>query len=196
MKSAVSNTPWGPALGLRWLSDDVCYAATSTHGGFFVSAAKNENVPAYLRIQSGWYEHDSEWARIGVVFTDLFKPEDVKFAQQILMQWEPDLYEKFTCRLIQPGESLMKDRSEFERVHANDFIGVAAFGDWFANVPKDMVLVAAAKGGRDKHGAIKGEERYYLVPSAEYTVRSLYGFVITASHHQTDPNIYPGLCRN
>ena len=53
--------------------------------------------------------------------------------------------------------------------HQDQLIVVCAWGDWHEEVPEGMVGVAAVLGGRTGNSIPEGQERYHLVPKAEYT---------------------------
>ena len=71
----------------------------------------------------------------------------------------------------------MRDRQLFQREHADSLVVVSAYGAWASWVPKGFVGCHAYVGGRNERGHTKGACRAFLVPAAEYDVRSQHGFV-------------------
>jgi hypothetical protein len=90
--------------------------------------------------------------------------------------------DRFFGVVLEPGQSHVKDERRFYQEHKNDFIVIAAWGDWARFVPAGMVGVCAKRGGRAN---ANGPEKWFLVPDAEYT-NVLY-FVIDEARHQAIP---------
>jgi hypothetical protein len=107
----------------RWtlLAEGIRSVSTASHGGIKLSAERNAQMPDYMRNEDGWYEEDSEWAKVAVVFPDAFGA-DVVTAYGTLRNWEPDAYEKFTGQALKPGDSYIRDQQMFRREHANTLI--------------------------------------------------------------------------
>lgn len=83
----------------------------------------------------------------------------------------------------------LDDEDKFKIEHKNDYISLAAWGDWHEKVEKGFVGVFAGRGGRTPEGSYPEDTAYFLVPSEEYeTDKSRYGFVIDeARHTRIDP---------
>jgi hypothetical protein len=143
-----------------------------------LSSERNEQIPEYMRNADGWYEEDEQWGKVAVVFPDAFPSGTVVEAYGTLKNWHPEAYEKFTGKTLKPGESFMRDRQLFQREHADSLVVVSACGAWASWVPKDFVGCHACVGGRGERGQTNGVGRAFLVPAAEYDVRSQHGFVI------------------
>ncbi len=174
-------SPWGAVdYGLAH-GDGVFLVGTPSHGGFKLPPKVNKTIPELFRRSGGWYEEDCDWA-IPVHFLPDLLPDKKIVAKQTLIEWHWQSWEKLTGEIIQPGQSHNKDAFVFKESHKNDFLGVAAFGDWHANVPTGMVGVIASRGGvRNGYykeiGAVEAmqhlaEEKMFLVSAAEYSART------------------------
>jgi hypothetical protein len=183
----VTLTPWGAPQHITKLADGIQSVSTASHGGIKLSSERNEQIPEYMRNADGWYEEDEQWAIVAVVYPDAFPSGTVVEAYGTLKNWHPDAYEKFTGRALKPGDSYVRDRQTFQREHANSLIVVSAYGAWASWVPKGFVGCHAYVGGRNERGQTKGQGRAFLVPAAEYDVRSQHGFVIDPAKHQEVP---------
>lgn len=182
------NTPWGVAQDIEPILEDMVFVSTAGHGGLHLDAARNRRMPEYLRRRGGWYEEDCEWCLPCVVFeAEILASGDRCLSRaiqqgshkQTMKNWFPDEYERFFGAVIPPGESHKKDEREFHRVHAQDWLGISAFGDWDKRVPKGYVGVLAKQGGRDG----TGPQKFFWVPQDEYDQREEYGFVIDPHRH-------------
>lgn len=128
-------TPWGAPQHMTTLADGIQSVSTGSHGGRKLSAERNAQMRDYMRNEDGWYEEDSEWAKVAVVFPDAFGA-DVVTAYRTLRNWKPDAYERFTGRVLKPGDSYIRDQQTFRRDHANSLIVVSAYGAWASWVPQ------------------------------------------------------------
>lgn len=93
--------------------------------------------------------------------------------------WNPDYVEAFTGRKLTGADSSTRAREEWKADHAGDYVTDCAYGDWHDNVPEGFVGVSAKRSG-------DGDERYFLVPKAEYDTRhenACGSFVIDPSRH-------------
>lgn len=183
----IAHTPWGVANSIRLLADGIYSVSTPSHGGIKLSAERNSAIPSFMRLQSGWYEEDVEWARVAMIFPNVFEPADVVMAETVFKNWEPDSFERLFGRQLQPGESHKRDESLFQVAHANDLVATTAWGDWANWVPKGMVGVEAYVGGYDKHYRTHGSARYFLVSEEEYNARNPFGFIVDPARHQEAP---------
>ena len=129
-----------------------------------------------LRAKSGYYEEDSCWSIVAFTFPHLFTSFERRSAERCLKDGWPDAWEAITGTILAPGESYEKDRREFERKHANDWVVISAIT---SRDHPDMVEVIATLGGG---GDAKQAQRRFLVPSTEYSV-GRFGFVIDPVRH-------------
>lgn len=189
------RTPWGRAQSVTPEAEGIYFVSTASHGGVKVRRDLNNRIPSYMRRPAGWYEEDVEWCLPFVALEAHFlatgTPRAIATIQEgmhvnTFRNWLPDAYEKFYNVVLQPGESSTKDRRTFFAVHQNDWLAVTAWGDWKEGVPKGMVLVLAARGGRRESGTY-GVQRCFLVPDEEYTRKEGFVFVIDPSRHQEVP---------
>lgn len=185
-----TSTPWGTADHSERLAVGIMSYSTPGHGGIHLSKARQEAMPVALRVDGGWYEEDCDWALPAVVWPEAFviegseamgTPEQVKAeAIRCVKQWNPDRWTRLTGEPVTAEESSIIADREFQAAHAGDYITVAAYGSWHDNVPAGSVGVLAKVGGRyNEHG----DERWYLVPEAEYDARGSQGFVIDLDRH-------------
>lgn len=173
----VCSTPWGASQLATIYAEGIVAHLTAGHGGFWLSAERNVRVMPALRIDSGWYEEDEAWAIVALTFPDLFTGYERKLADRTIRDKWFGEWEAIHGRPLQPGESIGKDRRDFERQHAGDWIVASAIT---SSHQPGMVEVVAVLGGRQVANA---EERRFLVPTAEYQARSPFGFVIDEGRH-------------
>jgi hypothetical protein len=186
-----SRTPWGSVQYIQYIAEGIQHVSTAGHGGIKLDRKRNSAMPEYLRCEGGWYEEDCDWAKVAVVYPSGFTPKQQESAKNTLQHWCPEGFEAFFQCTILPGHSHVKDEKAFQEAHKNDWVVVAASGDWHANVPKGFVGVTARLGGKTVfYGDEKPEERYFLVPDAEYDNRSKFGFVINPTKHKQIDNFY------
>lgn len=177
------NTPWGRAQSVKQIAVGIQFVSTAGHGGVKLDRKTNDQIPAYMRREGGWYEEDVDWAIVATVFPNVFPATEVEQAERTLRNWSPDEWEAFYGRELRPGESKLKDEAEFRERHKGDYIGVAAWGDWQEGVPKGMVGVFAVRGGRAPSGQYaSSDQAYFLVPKSEYDARQ-GDFIIDEARH-------------
>ncbi len=181
---AGKSSPWGGIDSATQYQEGVVSVGTPGHGGFKLDAASNKQVPAIFRNRGGWYEEDSEWAKVAVGHPALFTDRERAFADKSLKNSYPDEYEAHYGVVLQPGESRNKDERLFHAAHTHDWIAIAAINS--DNEP-GMVEVIATVGG------VRGgdEEKTFMVPSPEYRNRSPFGFVIDPSRHHEKNAVSP-----
>lgn len=171
-----AHTPWGASQGATVYAEGVECHSTAGHGGFQLSAERNRKVHPLLRVTGGFYEEDECWAIIAITFPHLFTGFERRCAEQTIKDSFPDAWETIFGTILAPGESRTKDRRAFEAKHARDWVVVSAITS--AQQP-GFVECVATLGGRHREG---GEERRFLVPSAEYTI-GRFGFLIEPERH-------------
>ncbi|MBD3847388.1 MULTISPECIES: hypothetical protein [Bosea] len=170
-------TPWGTSQGATEYAVGVICHSTAGHGGFHLSAERNRKVHPMLRVPSGYYEEDEAWAIVAITFPELFTGFERRCAEKTLQDSWPDAWEAIFATVLQPGESVEKDRRAFEREHATDWIVVSAIT---SSRQKGMIECVATLGRKRAPGT---EKRRFLVPAGEYEV-GRFGFVIDPDRHQ------------
>ncbi|WP_454858514.1 DUF7007 domain-containing protein [Rhizobium binxianense] len=170
------STPWGPSQGATIYAEGIVSHSTAGHGGFKLSADRNRKVHPMLRGEGGWYEEDAAWAIVAITYPHLFTGYERRCAERTIKDGWPDAWEAMFGTVLQPGESLEKDRRDFDKRHAADWIVISAIT---SDHEKGFVEVIATPGGR-RDGREK--ERRFLVPSHEYRI-GRFGFVIDESRH-------------
>ena len=173
-----ASTPWGSSQLATIYGPGVISHSTAGHGGFHLSADRNRLVDPALRKDSPWYEEDCEWAIVAQTFPDLFTAYERKCADETIRHSWPETWERIHGRILAPGESRSRDRRAFEEAHADDWVVNSAI---YSGQYAGMTEVVATKGGLRGAGA----ERRFLVPSAEYSTRGPFGFVIDETRHQS-----------
>lgn len=79
MTTIPTYTPWGTPYPPNKLGEGVYAFETPSHGGIWLDAERNAQVPAEWRAasfdrqgQAGWYEEDCDWAFVALTFPHLF----------------------------------------------------------------------------------------------------------------------------
>jgi hypothetical protein len=191
------SSPWGPVDQVETLAPGLHDVGTASHGGFLLSPEMNARVPEALRLESGAYEEDCDWARVVVAFgAEYFSEDLMKRARETLKSWAPAAYEAHFGEAIRPGESLVRDREVFMRVHAADLVVFSAVQLQNRTVNGEpAVLARASLGAKRQDGTPEFE---FLVPASEYAARDRFGFLIDPARHERvdgpDPTeVYPAL---
>lgn len=83
------STPWGRADHCRPIATGIVWYSTPSHGGYYLSPVRRDEMPASLRAISpwageGWYEEDCDWAIVVASFPDLFTAKDRYHAARTL----------------------------------------------------------------------------------------------------------------
>jgi hypothetical protein len=194
MPNLRGSSPWGGIQHLKEYGPEACSVSTAGHGGFWIAPEAMARIPAPFRSTpysgAGWFEEDCDWA-IPFAFLDLHQfssnPEaDRASALRTLQHSHPDAFETLTGRKLAPGESTVRDEAAFYAEHAQSWIATSAWGDWAAWVPDGSVGVLALIGGRRAEAGLVApgpRERWFLVPKAEYSARTGFGFIIDEARH-------------
>ena len=182
------STPWGRADYAKDLCEGIGSVSTPGHGGIKLNRQRNAAIPKPLRREGGWYEEDCDWAIPFFFFNADLRAVDargVDSAESTLKEWMPHEFTAATGREVNLEESHVLREEVFYEKHRDDYITIAAWGDWQGGVPQGMVGVCAIKGGHSRTGLAKdrGPEKYFLVPEAEYDKRDI-AFVIDLTRHQ------------
>jgi hypothetical protein len=192
------HTPWGDAQTIDAVGDGILDVTTASHGGIILDEKSTAAMPACMRSASfagpSAYEEDCDWCMPALVFEQKFRAFyegqrrsniDAIFtrAKDMLRNCLPEVYEAFYSVTLKPGESSKRDEQQFYERNKNNWLTIAAYGDWHASVPKGMVAVAATIGGRRRAA---GPERYFLIPASEYAAypgdpKHRFAFVIDPS---------------
>lgn len=173
---AGASTPWGMAQISRQFADGIVLHSTASHGGFHLAENANAIVHPLYRNDTEFYEEDCEWAKVAHAFPDLFTTYERRLADRTLRDYFPDAYERVTGAILNGSQSHMRDRQEFENLHRNDWVVIAALNS--DHRPGFVECIATLGGIRGETG-----ERRFLVPGSDYTI-GRHGFVIDSLKHQ------------
>ncbi len=187
------RTPWGSAQHATILAPGIGLVDTASHGGIKLSPARNQALPEAARRPGGWFEEDSDCAIPLTVFeADLRKHGPPWLAESLdkyppaktWMNWSPDSYAAYSGKPVAIEDSMVLRDREFDRVNANNYVVIAAWGDWQDGVDTGMVGVVASLGGKRANGYSPdtSKERWFIVPQAEYDARQ-GSFVIDLARH-------------
>lgn len=171
-----TNTPWGVSQEATIYAAGVVVHSTAGHGGFHLDAIHNAKVHPALRASDGWYEEDCAWAAVAEALPELFTDYERRCAERTIRNWYPEAWEAIHSRPLRPGESHEKDRRNFERDHASDWVVISAIR---SDQHPGMTECVATLGG-NRRGP---EQRRYLIPSDQYD-RSRFGLVIDEVRHR------------
>ena len=83
----LAYTPWGAPDHITVFGPGVVFYSTPSHGGFKVIDGLNDAMPAELRNADGWYEEDSEAAKVALAFPHLFSARERATAQRTWDHW-------------------------------------------------------------------------------------------------------------
>lgn len=104
----MNNTPWGRADAIEQVADGITFYSTPSHGGYYLSPERNEQVPQRYRDFAakwskgyfdgsakayGWYEEDCAALAVVVTFPDLFPmvtEDDLTRYTEMLEGWVND----------------------------------------------------------------------------------------------------------
>jgi len=176
------STPWGRALSSTSYTRGIIFYFTASHGGFHLSPKKNALVHPAWRDANGWYEEDVEWNVVVLTFPEHFNARIIEVAHAILRNDKPDAYMAVTGATLTEADSRTLAKRALRQRHREDFVTLAAWGDWCPTVPKGKVGVVACKGGRDEqYRHDPSTERHFLVDAARYQDcknRPILGYVV------------------
>jgi len=177
--SSSASTPWGKSQGGTCFVDKGIYKhSTAGHGGFKVYAKLNREIPEAFRNEDGWYEEDSEYAKVVVSLPAYFTDREIREATKAVKNSYPDEYEAVTGEILQEGESRAKDERLFHERHADDWLVVSA-----SREDDEHVRCSAVKGGYPALERNRDAERAeFKVPVKEYGTRT-FAFVIDPERH-------------
>ena len=160
----------------RQFADGIILHSTASHGGFHLGENTNAFVHPLYRNGDGFYEEDCEWAKVAHAFPQLFTAYERSLADRTLRDYYPDAYERVMGVKLTGSQSYKRDRQEFESLHRNDWLVIAALN---SDHRPGLVECIATLGG------IRGEtgERRFLVSSSDYVI-GRHGFVIDPVKHE------------
>lgn len=178
-KSASTSTFWGKAQQVTKYASGINSYSTSSHGGFKLSANKNQIVPDYMRNDNGYYEEDCEWSIIATVFPEFFTDLEKENAKKTLIDYYPNGYEKFYSLELSEGQSYKRDKEIFQERNKGKYVVTSAIR---SDVFPGMVDTYASRLGEPI--TQDSEVRRFLVPAEEYSKRGQFSFVIDLDKHQ------------
>ena len=91
----MTNTPWGPSDNSERIAPGIMWYDTPYHGGFHLSAKRQAEMPETLRVESGWYEEDCDWALVVSAFPQFFSEKEFAAAKESVKNWNSERYEKY-----------------------------------------------------------------------------------------------------
>ncbi|WP_156468035.1 hypothetical protein [Rhizobium sp. Leaf371] len=174
-----ASTPWGLSQHAVLYADGIVVHSTASHGGFALSLDRNRLVPSLLRAEDGFYEEDCAWVAVAIAYPDLFTDFERRHADDILRHVYPQAWEDAHAKVLQPGQSRAKDRSDFDRDNVDRWVVISAIQ---SHHHPGFVECIAMLGGRRSSGvrAPADEERRYLVDEAFYDIGA-FGYVVDES---------------
>jgi hypothetical protein len=168
----MTETPWGPSQTQKTYAPGIISYSTAGHGGFHLDPEQNLKIDSRWRNEDGWYEEDCEWAKVAFTFPEAFRPSDVLAAKETLKNDYPHGYGQISGIPVNLGESSTLREEIWQAEHKNHLQVISAMGDWCTSVPDGMVgvvMILPSKLDSRTHQHDKADERYFLVPAAEYT---------------------------
>jgi hypothetical protein len=154
---------------------------TPGHAWLYLSPVELARMPEIARRPS--YEEDIEWAIAVLALPELAEKENLfgggkeatlQLARQHCCDYYPDIFEELTREKATPENSRTRAEAKFNQDHANEWVVIAAYGDWKEGVPKGFVLGEATLGGKRKNVSA----RSFLIPEERYSERNLFGYVV------------------
>ena len=165
------HSMWGKVQHAEQLLPGIWSVGTAGHGGFILSAQRNDAVPAYMRQRGAQYEEDCDWCLPVIAFEDEFlqggQDRLVEAARRTFIDWHPCAYEKHFGRRPTAEESREVRRAEVIALVTGKWVVRSASGDWAAWVPGGMVGVSASLC-LDTLGNHGSQTRWFLVDAARY----------------------------
>jgi len=171
-------TPWGVAENVTMIAAGIELISTPSHGGVYLSPARNAVVPDGARNANRFYEEDSEWTIPATVFAEEFAAatssitdahKQAEEAERVLVDWHPSAAEALGLDFDREESYVLREQ-DVDREHTHDMVVVSAVGDFDRRVPKGWVQVNATLGG-DRSLIGTHQERLCLVPEEDYRNR-------------------------
>ena len=199
MIHAGTQTPWGKAQEVEYVTPWLTFVSTAGHGGYKVDRSHNGVIPEYLRKKGGWYEEDCDWSIVFSVLEDLIKKDcfdfaceynkklfDSKIHLETFRNWYPIEYEMFFNVILKEGESYKKDENTWLEKNKGKWHVVSAitlFDGW-------CKLTLCLDGNREHIRTPL--ERELIVKDSEYELgklRETFGTALTGSQIRYYENI-------
>ena len=161
---------------------------TPGHSWLVLNGEETSRVPDFARRTD--YEEDTEWSLAVMSLPELANDPKLfggpaagtlERAQTMCRDWYPDEFEKFTGEKATPENSLKRAEAAFLAANTNNWVVVAASGDWKQGVPAGYVEAIATLGSIRGSGV---QERIFHILKEEYDRRPRFGYVIQG--HETE----------
>ena len=181
------ETLWGPSQQTEQILPGIWEVRTASHGGFVLSAERQDAMPEALRLSSISYEEDVDWSLVILGFEDEYRASGRRAATLLadnarssVKAWHPDRYAAFTGEAVAASESPVLRRRAAYRQLIGQYIVCSASGDWADWVPEGKVGVVARRlESVDAlgHPRLTGEAIQGLVDKGAYdSSRDVNGF--------------------
>lgn len=169
----------------KWLH----YRETPSHGYYSVDAAhfaqmKRDHPELLTRTDfysgNNSFEEDCEVYRITLAFPAEFDAKLNAAALSWLINYQPEIYERYTKHTPTVNDSHLVAEREFFKMTKCFYVAISASGSWHATVPEGFVGLCLVLGGRnpDTYRYASRSEIRKLVPSAEYNTKRELPFYI------------------
>lgn len=117
---------------------------TPGHGYLHLPREDNDKIPDYARMHR--YEEDCAFNIPLYFHGDKFTKETQEQAIQGMMDWYPEIYERYNELVLLKGESSQKDRNYYSVIENMGKWGKSAgYGDWCFGVPVGKVYATLRK---------------------------------------------------
>lgn len=193
---------WGTVNLVTRIAPGLIIVDCASHGGLGLTEDRNQDIPASIRAEDGWYEEDLAIAIPMLAFRDEIKAwRDARHndgalylrgCENALLNGYPEAWEILTGGKATPDNSEAVRRQQFEQEHATDWTIRTAFG--FSEsasdrqgVPRGMTGVIAYQTGRVSPEGHPLNLRSFLIPQAEYARAASNGYVIDLTLAQPVP---------
>ena len=122
-RHAMNKTPWGRADSNLRVADGIYYVTTPSHGGYHLTAARVEQLPAAVRDMGEadgrggrWFEEDCEWAAVCIAFPERFSPEAHSIAHRSMQEYHPQRYARLTAS--RPADQVASRARKLSKLNA------------------------------------------------------------------------------
>ena len=127
-EQAPAKCPWGAIADANEIAPGIIWFATAARSGCRLSARRQRMLPRALRTEDRWYENQSEWAAVGVVFDRIFERipaadassrSQYQFAKETLKHWRPAEYARWFQTELDEAEIRDLAITHFPRQHGD-----------------------------------------------------------------------------